>query len=216
MQSSAHAEDPAARPGRLRAAWRAAHEPAAGVSRRMRLAAYAVPFTVLPAGIWRLGAAFGEGHGPGEQAYIVFLSLLSEGLAFTAIGLIAPWGEVLPRWIPFLHGRRVPVKAAVVPAAVGAVLLTTLFTLLSTASQITGTTIRGDDLPASHPSRAGGWETAWFYVCYAPLVLWGPLLAVLTVAYWKRRRVTGNGHAAVFRASGPGSPGPPCREGSLP
>ncbi|WP_235787191.1 hypothetical protein [Streptomyces mutabilis] len=51
-----------------------------------------------------------------------------------------------------------------------------------------GTTIRGDDLPADYPSEKGGWQTAWFYVCYAPLILWGPLLAVLTIAYWKRHR----------------------------
>ncbi|MFD3373884.1 MULTISPECIES: hypothetical protein [unclassified Streptomyces] len=79
------------------AAWRAAHDPVAGVSRRMQLAAYAVPFTVLPASIWRLRAAFDEGNGLGGRAYVVFLSVLSEVLAFTAIGLIARWGEVFPR-----------------------------------------------------------------------------------------------------------------------
>ncbi|MGX5213801.1 hypothetical protein ACWKT3_34785 [Streptomyces violaceus] len=41
---------------------------------------------------------------------------------------------------------------------------------------------------ASSSGQAGGWEACWFYFCYAPLALWGPLLAVLTVGYWKRRR----------------------------
>ncbi|MFD0856112.1 hypothetical protein ACFQ07_27990, partial [Actinomadura adrarensis] len=75
-----------------------------------------------------------------------------------------------------------------VPAAAGAALLTFLWTLLGAITQVMGVTIRGDDIPASFPSEAGGWEAAWFYLCYTPLVLWGPLLAVLTVAYWKRRR----------------------------
>ncbi|GGT84224.1 hypothetical protein [Streptomyces coeruleorubidus] len=179
-------EPTAARPGRLRAAWRAAHEPVAGVSRRMQLVAYAVPLAVLPSSIWRLPAAFDDGFGVGG-AYIISLSIMSEIFAFTAIGLIARWGEVFPRWVPVLRGRRVPTKAAVIPGAVGATILTLLFTLLFIASEIRGTTIRGDDLPDGFPSRANGWEAAWFYVCYAPLILWGPLLAVLTVAYWKRR-----------------------------
>ncbi|WP_037675136.1 hypothetical protein [Streptomyces griseus] len=183
-----HLEGPTTvRPGRLRAAWRAAHRPASGVSRRMRLVACAVPLTVLPSSIWRLPAVFDKGVGLGEQAYVVLLSVLSEALAFTAIGLIAGWGEVFPRWTPFLRGRRVPTGATVVSAACAAAILT-LGTLLTLVTEMTGTTIRGDDLPADSPGQAGGWETAWFYVCYAPLLLWGPLLAVLTVAYWKRHK----------------------------
>ncbi|MET9524479.1 hypothetical protein [Streptomyces coeruleorubidus] len=180
-------EPTAARPGRLRSAWRAAHEPVAGVSRRMQFVAYAVPLAVLPSSIWRLPAAFDDGFGVGERAYIVSLSIMSEIFAFTAIGLIARWGEVFPCWVPVLRGRRVATKAAVIPGAVGATILTLMFTLLFIASEIRGTTIRGDDLPDGSPSRATGWEAAWFYLCYAPLILWGPLLAVLTVAYWKRR-----------------------------
>ncbi|MFH8979156.1 hypothetical protein [Streptomyces sp. NPDC017890] len=144
--------------------------------------------TVLPSSIWRLPAAFGDGLGLGERAYVVSLSVLSEIFAFTAIGLIARWGEVFPRWIPFLRGRRVPRRAAVLLAAIGAASLTLLFSLLLIASEVRGTTIRGgDDLPADYPSQAGGWEAAWFHFCYAPLILWGPLLGVLAVAYWKRR-----------------------------
>ncbi|MFI9045981.1 hypothetical protein [Streptomyces sp. NPDC053427] len=167
------------------------------MSRRVQLAACAVPFTVLPAGIWRLQAAFDEEIGLGERAYVIFLSVLSEALAFTALGLIARWGEVFPRWIPFLRGRRVPTMAAVIPAAIGATILTLVFTLLFVASEIRGTTIQGDALPAGSPSLATGWEAGWYYFCYAPLSLWGPLLAVLTVAYWKRRRAAGNAPAAA-------------------
>jgi hypothetical protein len=180
-----------ASPGRLRAAWQVAHKPAAGVSRHVQLVAYTVPLIVLPSSIWRLPAVFDDGIGLGERAYIVLLSILSEALAFTAIGLIARWGEVFPRWIPFLRGRRVPTKVTVILAAIGATVLT-LGTVLTLVTELMGTTIRGDDLPANYPSEIGGWQTAWFYVCYAPLILWGPLLAVLTIAYWKRHRVPQN------------------------
>ncbi|MEU6917607.1 hypothetical protein [Streptomyces olindensis] len=193
------------RPGRFRAAWRSAHEPVAGVSRRIRLVAYAVPLTVLPSGVWRLPAAFGDGIGPGERAYLVFLSVVSEVFAFTAIGLIARWGEVFPAWIPFLRGREVPRTAVLLPAACGATVLTLLFTCLFTVSEVRGTTVRGDDLPSDAPGRVSGWEAAWFYVCYAPLLLWGPLPAVLTVAYGKRRST--RRRKVTVRRSGEGRPG---------
>ncbi|MFE6777943.1 hypothetical protein [Streptomyces sp. NPDC057702] len=170
-------------PGRLRSAWRAAHEPVATVPRWLRLTAYAVPLVVLPSSLWRLPAAFERGF----NLYILFLSVLSELLAFTAIGLVARWGEVFPHWVPGLRGRRVPTRVAVIPAALGATLLTAVFTVLAVVNEIQDTTIRGDDLPDDFPGKAGGWESAWFYICYTPLILWGPLLAVLTVAYHKRR-----------------------------
>lgn len=182
------------REGRLRRAWRAAHEPAAGVPRWARRVAYTVPLVVLPSGIWRLGVLFAPDKRGGSIAdwamnsYVVFLTLLSEVLAFTAIGLVARWGEVFPRWIPWLHGRRVPTAAAVVPATIGATVLTLVFTVIAVVTTATQSKTNGDPLPADFPSRAGGWETVYFYATYVPLVLWGPMLGVLTYAYWRRRR----------------------------
>ncbi|MFF8378340.1 hypothetical protein ACF07V_19695 [Streptomyces sp. NPDC015661] len=173
--------------GRFRAAWRAAHTPVPGVSPRARLLALAVPLTVLPASLWRLPAAFDAGIGIGERVYIVFLSVFSEAVAFTAFGLVARWGEVVPAWVPGLRGRRVPPAAVLVPAALGATALTLLWTVLTLATEIMGTTLQGAPLPADFPSRRGGWMAVSYYVCYAPLVLWGPLLALLAVAYGRRR-----------------------------
>lgn len=179
-----------------RAAWKAAHAPVAGVPRYARIAAAAIPFVVLPSCVWRVGLLFVE-HSEADRGslprwlpldvYVSLLSVFSELLAFTAVGLVASWGEVVPRWIPVLGGRRIPVAAAVVPAALGALALTLLWTVLGAAA-VAGTTLQGDPLPADAPSEAGGLSAAWFYVCYAPLVLWGPLLGVVTVAYWRRRR----------------------------
>ena len=52
-------------------------------------------------GIWWGGAALGS------------MGLIGSVLTF---GLIRPWGERFPRWVPVLRGRRVPVALAVVPA----------------------------------------------------------------------------------------------------
>ncbi|RII11750.1 hypothetical protein DSC45_27960 [Streptomyces sp. YIM 130001] len=198
MQPPPHSHEfaVAARPGRLRRAWRAAHAPVPGVSRGMRLAACAVPLVVLPSGIWRLPLVADDRVGPGLAVYVVVLTLASELVAFTAFGLIARWGEVFPRWIPLLGGRPVPVLAAVIPAAVGAAALTLLWTVLVLVTQIQGRTIQGDPLPADFPTEQGGLQAAWLYACYAPLTLWGPLMAVLTVGYWKRRRAAAS-HAPV-------------------
>ncbi len=184
-------------PGRLRAAWRAAHAPAPGVSRGWWLTACAVPLVVLPSSVWRIPAAFDHGITFGERMYVVLLSVVSELLAFAAIGLVARWGEVFPRRLPYLGGRRVPTPAAVVPAALGAAAVTFVFTALTVVSEIRGTTIRGDALPSDFPGLAGGWEGVWFHLCYTPLLLWGPLLAALTVGYYRRRRRAGRTAAEV-------------------
>ncbi|MGW7522319.1 hypothetical protein [Streptomyces sp. NPDC054783] len=174
--------------GRPTAAWRAAHEPVEGVSRRARLIACAIPLTVLPSSLWRLPVALRPGIGIGERAYILGLSGLSEALAFTAFGLIARWGEVFPRWVPYLRGRRVPVSAAVVPAGLGATALTVLWTALTFMTEVMDRTITGERLPADFPTRVGGRQALSLYVCYTPLLLWGPLLGALTVAYARRRK----------------------------
>jgi multisubunit Na+/H+ antiporter MnhE subunit len=108
-------------------------------------------------------------------------------LAFTAVGLVASWGEVFPPWIPGLRGRKVPVMAAVVPAALGAAVLTAGWTAVAVAVAV-GRTLEGDPLPSDVPWATHDWRAVVFVVVYAPLLLWGPLLAAVTVAYWRRRR----------------------------
>ncbi|MEV7599071.1 hypothetical protein AB0O91_16975 [Kitasatospora sp. NPDC089797] len=188
-------------PRRLRAAWHAAHAPVPGVPRWARIAAHAVPFTALPAGAWRIavvvchvpldgGAVRDSGSLPSWlpiEAYVLVLSLVSELLAFTAVGLVAGWGEVFPRWLPLLRGRRVPVPVAVVPAALGATVLTLLWTAVLVVFT-TRRTLQGRPLSPDNPLAAHDWHAAVLAACYGPLLLWGPLLAAVTVAYWRRRR----------------------------
>ncbi|NEW38024.1 hypothetical protein GV794_11255 [Nocardia cyriacigeorgica] len=189
--------DPPVLTGGLRTAWRAVHTPVAGVPRWARIAALTVPLTALPASLWRIGVAFLDDEASGKRGdlpswmpgelYVIVLSILSELLAFTAVGLVATWGEWFPRWIPRLHGRRIPTPVAVIPATLGAATLTIMWTA-AFLCDFSGVTLRGDPTPADYPSLAGGWEAAIYYLCYAPLLLWGPLLAAVTFAYYRRRR----------------------------
>jgi hypothetical protein len=64
-------------------------------------------------------------------------------------------------------------------------------TVLWTAGWVTiplGITLQGDPTPPDFPTEElTGWSLAAFYVAYLPLLLWGPLLGAVTVAYWRRR-----------------------------
>jgi hypothetical protein len=92
------------------------------------------------------------------------------------MGLIQRWGEVFPRWIPFLAGRRVPPALAIVPA--------TLVALAVTVASITiwnGAADGGIDLGLTADSWGlGGPMLVW--------PIWGISLGAATLAYHLRRR----------------------------
>lgn len=163
------------------------------VSRPIRLAASAAALTLVPSGLWRIAVAFGvpsgfaEGHPlhadnlPGPLSlYLIGLSVVAELLGLLTLGLVQRWGEVLPDRVPLLGGRRIPVPAAVVPAALGAAAVT-LITFWGAWTWNSPDTMGSPDAP----SGIAYWVMT---SCYAPLLLWGPLLAIVTTAYYRRRR----------------------------
>lgn len=172
----------------------------AGMSaaRWARLAAHAVPLTVLPSGLWRVAMACGVPVGFSEEwlaaagipgwnwatFWPLTLTLLAECLALLTLGLVRPWGETVPRWVPVLGGRRIPPLAAILPAAVGAAILCAITT---TGGVLWAMGVMG--APMDTPSA--GWGVAIFAGCYAPLLAWGPLLAAVTVHYAHRRAASG-------------------------
>lgn len=89
-------------------------------------AAYAVLLCVLPSALWRIALVAGvfdykppPSASMAEAIYVPSLSVVSVALALLTLGLVQSWGEVLPRWIPLLGGRRIPTLAAVIPALAG-------------------------------------------------------------------------------------------------
>ncbi|MEV7594048.1 hypothetical protein AB0O42_27655 [Streptomyces sp. NPDC089922] len=154
--------------------------------------AHAIPLCVLPSGLWRVALVLGlAGYDADyqwaawERPYVIGLSVVSEGLALLALGLVRPWGEVVPDWVPKLRGRRIPIPAVVIPAALGAALIMMLCAY-GVLNQIFGfvepLNENGEGFPTGGPAAWALWTT------YAPLLAWGPLLAILTVAYHRRRR----------------------------
>lgn len=132
-------------------------------------------------GIWWFGAVMGT------------MALLGSVLT---IGLIRPWGETFPRWIPLLRGRRVPVPVAVVPAMVVAMAVTSAG-LMFTRIVVTD--------PSHMNLGINGPAVLW--------PVWGAALAVAALAYRRRRlcppdrpadRPAGTGGIATARRAGPG------------
>ncbi|GAA2755523.1 hypothetical protein GCM10009872_08830 [Actinopolymorpha rutila] len=150
--------------------------------------AHAIPFLVLPSGLWRLAAAFGfpmgqldasghpwVSHG-WSSVYIALISVLSEVVALTAFGLVQPLGNEIPQWVPHFGGRGVHPKAVFFVAALGSMALVLIWT-------VGFWRVWTGHGPGSMTS--GPW-TAVFTACYAPLNLWGPSLLVLAWAYRRR------------------------------
>ncbi|MGW3495218.1 hypothetical protein [Streptomyces sp. NPDC001020] len=191
---------------------------AAGVPRWAVWTAYTTAFTALPSAVWRItcmvfGAPLIDPPSQGNDAgrgpelfdgwwYMVLLSVVSEALAYLAVGLVCTWGEVFPRWLPRLGGRRVPVLGAVIPSTLGAIALTALLGPCTLTMCALGRSINGEP----SPMNMHGWQHVAFWVSYTPLGLWGPLLAVLTVHYYRRRqRPAAQGHRMRTASVPPGA-----------
>lgn len=162
------------------------------VPRWARRAAHLIALCTIPSALWRIGIILGVPIGydqawinrseldtTGGTAYLLFLCVLSEALALLAFGLVSPWGETCPRWTGPLAGKPIPCLLAVVPAALGSLALCAIWTIGVPYAAVTGTPF--------DPAMTTGPAVAVQLVAYAPMVVWGPLLAALTRHYWVRR-----------------------------
>lgn len=94
--------------------------------------------------------------------------LLSSGAwlaVILTIGLLMPWGEIFPRWMPVLAGRRVPVAAAAIPGGIVAAMLCFAAVPMLQFSAATG--------------PAGIVTMGLVFPCF----IWGPALALAVWGY---------------------------------
>ncbi|MBO2453460.1 hypothetical protein J4573_40650 [Actinomadura barringtoniae] len=146
-----------------------------------RWATYAAMVVPLPYPVARLVEAIGIPLGFTDTAdqepvtlalMMTFLAFLAFGGIALTFGLVRPWGEIFPRWIPYLRGRRVPVAAAVVPATAAAV-------LMFTAGLSFGLGF------VEHGGRAPLWQQWTVSLSWTS---WGIFLGAAALAYHLRRR----------------------------
>ncbi|MBA2534804.1 MAG: hypothetical protein H0V21_07320 [Rubrobacter sp.] len=137
---------------------------------------------------WALGIPLGiseeflrEGQEIGLWWAGAGLATIAVGGAVLTLGLVQKWGEVFPRWIPFLRGGRVPIPLAVFPASVVSVLVTDaglMFVRLTLTGKLG--VILGEGVLGARNWAALAPELLW--------PLWGAALAAATLAYYYRRR----------------------------
>jgi hypothetical protein len=150
---------------------------------------------------WVLGIPLGismEHLRAGQESgtWVSGLFLANFGLVGAAImlGLVQRWGEVFPRWMVGLAGRRVPIALAVVPASIVSVLLI-----------VGGISIWSGYDQMVDAALASGQD---FRIVVGPTLLfplWGAALAAATLGYYFRRR----GPCSVCGRGAPGQAGEP-------
>jgi hypothetical protein len=106
------------------------------------------------------------------------LAVSASAGAWLTSGLIRPWGEVFPRWIPLVCGKRVPIPLAVVPGLVVAVMVAT------TAKDLLLTSVTSD----SGITAVTDWPLVTLPMLLWPL--WAVALAMAATGYGIRRRLS--------------------------
>ena len=151
--------------------------------------AWLVPVTILPSAIWRLSYLF-RFDGPLDALfghggwYLALLSAGSVALGLLTVGLVRPWGEIYPKWIPVLGGEPVPAKSVATAAFTGGGIITALVIYATIGvlfdPPVHPTPLIGADEPAE--PQPGIDVLRW----YLPLVLWPPLLIAVAADYRRR------------------------------
>jgi len=140
---------------------------------------------------WALGFSLGmneerfrAGQESGTWISGLFLGTFALVGAFLMLGLVQHWGEVFPRWMIGLAGRRVPITLAVVPASVASVL-----TLVGGIGIWSGLDQMFANLAATGTEGMALISALIFEL--GPTLLfpvWGLALGVATLGYYFRRR----------------------------
>lgn len=141
--------------------------------------------------VTRFGWLLGVPVGISDEflAYIAEITPIGAGLGAVAllgavltVGLVRPWGEIWPRWLPFLGGRPVPARLPAYSA------LAVSFPITSAGLMYVRRKLSGERLgPDGAEDELGAWlpEMLW--------PLWGAALAVAALAYLVRRRHLAHG-----------------------
>ena len=118
-------------------------------------------------------------------AYVLGLESIQVLAAVLSLGLIYPWGERVPRWLPGLGGREIP---RIVPLAVGGSGNALLYCISAALVIRFGSVWLGLARGSTPADSMNGWQVAVLVAAYAPmLALWAPALTVGLVGYWRRR-----------------------------
>jgi hypothetical protein len=141
---------------------------------------------------WALGFPLGmsdaylrRGQESGTWISGLFLATFCLVGAALMLGLVQRWGEVFPRWMIGLAGRRVPIALAVIPASLASVLL-----IVGGIGIWSGLDQMVANVAAAGTEAVGSIREVIIFQLGPTLLfpLWGVALAVATLGYYYRRR----------------------------
>ena len=156
-------------------------------------AAWASVACVTPSAIWRTAVGVGidlgwsadqleRQHLPGTgTVYVITLSAASLVGAALTLRLVRPDGDLVPGWVPVLGGRRVPVPVVVAVSLAGALVV----------GWVAMMSVRSWDQVSGFADQPGSRWALLMAACYAPALLWAPLLLAVTASYARRNARSG-------------------------
>src|SRR5690625_2027987 len=185
------------------------------VQRWALVAGWASLLLPLPSVAWRVVMLAGVDVGLGIAdfyrsstaaiGYVLGLDVAQVAAGVLCFGLVRPWSEVVPRWVPGLGGRGIP---RAVPGTLGAVGVVALCYLVGTAFfSLLGTWLGITDGWTPDEGMSAG-ERALLLACYVPFFLWPIATAVTVAGYWLRRRPEDSRAAASRTAGATATPQP--------
>lgn len=163
----------------------------AGAATALRLGRWATGIAVaVPVGYavtrigWFAGVPIGIGPSFMRQLDDAHATPIGAGLGVVAllgailtVGLVGRWGEVWPRWVPFLRGRVIPPR---LPAFLA---IAVSLPIMSAGLMYVRKKLAGEEFGAPGATNEPG---AWLPEMFFPL--WGAALAISGLAYLQRRR----------------------------
>lgn len=116
--------------------------------------------------------------------YVIGLDALQVLVAAVCFGLIRPWGEIVPRWVPWVGGTRIHRLIPTVIGTAGVIVLWVILLQLAVAFGLSWWGITDGWTPDRGMS---GGERALLVVAYVPFFIWPAAVSAAIVGYWKRR-----------------------------
>ena len=118
-------------------------------------------------------------------AYVLGLESVQVLAGALCLGLIYPWGERVPHWVPCLGGREIP---RILPLVVGGTGNALLYLINGALAVRFGTIWLGLAEGQTPADGMNHWQVAVLVAAYVPmLLLWAPALTVGLVGYGRRR-----------------------------
>ena len=156
---------------------------------------WAACLLVIPSLIWRIAMLSGADTGVAEAelfrssttglVYVLGLNVAELAAALLCLGLVMPWGERVPNWVPGIGGRAIPRLLPVVVGGVGNLALYLL--LVPWGTMFLGTWLGWWE--AWTPARAmNPVQTGFLLAAYLPFFAWPLAVTGALIGYWQRRR----------------------------